>query len=217
MHNDDIEMVSPFTPAKPKDAKEVCVTCGIPTVTHLGKVGQGNCFGSAVTKVFSELLQLVHSLRHDLEEERREARDREHRLHRKVADLSKKLEVAEDHAAEMSAKLDKVATALESSKNVALDSSKNVHVQNAHRLKKNSMISRQLRVTDDQAPGTSAAPTSQQSSSSSNARLEISGQDVLDEMTSTDVTKNRTQDNADMTQYAQRERRPTTTLPCLPG
>ena len=72
-------------------------------------------------------------------------------------------------------------------------------------------------MTDDQAPGTSAAPTSQQSSSSSNARLEISGQDVLDEMTSTDVTKNRTQDNADMTQYAQRERRPTTTLPRLPG
>ena len=123
--------------------------------------------------------------------------------------------MAEDHAAEMSAKLDKVATALESSKNVALDSSKNVHVQNAHRLKKNSMISRQLRVTDDQAPGTSAAPNSLLQIS--NARLDIFGQDVLDEMTSTDVTKNRTQDNADMTQYAQRERRPMTTFPRLPG
>ena len=119
----------------------------------------GKLFWECCHEGFSELLQLVHSLRHDLEEERREARDREHRLHRKVADLSKKLEVAEDHAAEMSAKMDKAATALESSKNV--------HVQNAHRLKKNSMISRQLRVTDDQAPGTSAAPTSQQPSFSS--------------------------------------------------
>ena len=66
-----------------KDPKECCFTCRIPIAIHLGKPGPGNCFGMAVTKAFNDLFLLVQTIEGKLDEERREARDREDRLNKK--------------------------------------------------------------------------------------------------------------------------------------
>ena len=88
-----------------KEAKESCSACGIAISTHLGKAGQGTCFGTEVTKVFSDLLTLVGSVKAELEEERHEARDREARLTRKVSELCKMLAAAETRESDALTKL----------------------------------------------------------------------------------------------------------------
>ena len=88
-----------------KEAKELCSACGIAISTHLGKAGQGTCFGTEVTKVFSDLLTLVGSVKAELEEERHEARDREARLTRKVSELCKMLAAAETRESDALTKL----------------------------------------------------------------------------------------------------------------
>ena len=88
-----------------KEAKESYSACGIAISTHLGKAGQGTCFGTEVTKVFSDLLTLVGSVKAELEEERHEARDREARLTRKVSELCKMLAAAETRESDALTKL----------------------------------------------------------------------------------------------------------------
>ena len=88
-----------------KEAKESCLACGIAISTHLGKAGQGTCFGTEVTKVFSDLLTLVGSVKAELEIERHEARDREARLTRKVSELCKMLAAAETRESDALTKL----------------------------------------------------------------------------------------------------------------
>ena len=77
-----------------KASEKRCTVCQVPVKQHVGKHGPGNCLGSAFSAVFRDLLAEVKALRLSLEDERREARDREFRLQKKISDLAAKLEAS---------------------------------------------------------------------------------------------------------------------------
>ena len=70
-----------------KAIEKRCTACQVPAKQHVGRHGPANCLGSAFTNAFRDLLSEVNVLRQILEDERREARDREVRLENKIADL----------------------------------------------------------------------------------------------------------------------------------